>query len=251
MKSIFKLIIVALFTVSLTGCIGENYDFTPPTVTISTSMMSSTIPQSLELKEATINWKGENNKPIEKETEDFLALAKEQKQFYFFSEQLVDLQFDSEDFAVNQLLVSVWKNDEIEGTNLELNDDRSFQLPKEKGEYVILVDLQSDRGTAQYVGNIVIKQVEVSETSVEEKDVREAVWDQLPSDRKEQIKGTWKDAKVKKETLNNTVIKFTEPPKNGEFFVVDFQTKSNSTPNNMIVYANVEDYKIIGYGLVD
>lgn len=32
-----------------------------------------------------------------------------------------------------------------------------FNLPKEKGEYVIVLDLPTDKGNAQYVGNIVIQ----------------------------------------------------------------------------------------------
>jgi hypothetical protein len=36
-----------------------------------------------------------------------------------------------------------------------------------------------------------------------------------------------------------------------EVYLVDFQTKSISIPNNMIVYASLYDYKIVGYGIVE
>jgi hypothetical protein len=147
-----KLCIGLFFVISLTGCIGENYDFTPPTVTINDDLLNE------ELEEAHIDWKGENGKQLEKETEDILAFAKQQEKFHVTSGQKVDLLFDSEDFAVEELLVSVWKDPEdVAGTTLELNDDRSFHFPKEQGEYVIVVDLRTDRGIAQYVGHVVIQ----------------------------------------------------------------------------------------------
>ena len=66
--------------------------------------------------------------------------------------------FDSEDFKVDSLNVSVWKhNEEVKGATLKLSNHRSFFLPKEKGKYVIVVDLRTDRGEAQYVGNVTIQ----------------------------------------------------------------------------------------------
>lgn len=145
-----KFILGLFLTLSLTGCIGEEYDFTPPSVTLS-----NTDSESVELEEANINWRGENSEQIEKETGDIRTFARKQKQLNFSVGQKIDLLFDSEDFAVNELDVTVWKNDEE--IKLELDDYRSFNLPKDTGEYVIVVDLQTDRGSAQYVGNVVIK----------------------------------------------------------------------------------------------
>jgi len=36
-----------------------------------------------------------------------------------------------------------------------------------------------------------------------------------------------------------------------EVYLIDFQTKNMSMPNNMLVYAALDDYKIVGYGLVE
>ena len=36
-----------------------------------------------------------------------------------------------------------------------------------------------------------------------------------------------------------------------EVYIIDFLTTMKSIPNNSIVYASMDDYKIIGYGLVD
>lgn len=149
MKTFLPLILGLCLAFLLTGCIGEDYDFTPPAVILSNPYDT----QSEELEETNMDW--QSDKHYQKETEDILSFAREQKQLYFNSGQQVDLLFDSEDFAVNELSVSVWQNDKK--IDLELKDDRSFYFPKEKGEYVIVVDLLADSGNAQYVGNIVIK----------------------------------------------------------------------------------------------
>lgn len=108
-----------------------------------------------ELIEANIDWKIENNEQLKKETEDILSFAREQKQFHIKSGKKVSYEFDNQDFAIEELNVSVWKNDkEIQ---LELYDERSFDFPKEEGKYVIVFDLRSDRGIAQYVGNVAIQ----------------------------------------------------------------------------------------------
>lgn len=152
MRSFLKLTGGLLLIFLLTGCIGEDYDFTPPTVTLE----SPTTLQPVELVEANLDWRGENGEQLKKETKDIQSFAKEQKQLHFNSGQQVDLRFDSEDFAVETLTVSIWKN--AEELTLELNDDRSFYLPKEKGDYVIVVDLHTDLGKAQYTGNIIIQE---------------------------------------------------------------------------------------------
>jgi len=151
MKGFLKLFMGLFLAFTLTGCIGEEYDFSPPTVTIS-AVVESMNEQSIELEEVNIDWDSDEN--YKKETEDILSFAREQKSVPFKSGQKVDYDFDSQDFAIEELNVSVWKdNKEIK---LEINDDRSFHLPKEEGEYVIVFDLRSDKGIAQFVGNILM-----------------------------------------------------------------------------------------------
>lgn len=151
MKHFWKLAAGLWLVMTLTGCIAEEYDFTPPAVTLS----NTDSVQSAELKEANVDWRGENNKQIKKETDDLISFAKKQKALTYNAGQKIDLLFDSEDFLVEELSVSLWKNDkEIQ---LGLNDHRSFSLPEEEGEYVIEVYLRSDKGSAQYAGNVVIQ----------------------------------------------------------------------------------------------
>ena len=145
MKGLLKIFIRLFFAFSLTGCIGENYDFTPPSVTLFNS--------DIQLKEANLDW--QSDKHYKKETKDILSLARKQKQASVSSGQQELLVFDSEDFKVEELNVWLWQEDEK--INLELDKNRNFYFPEEKGNYLIEVDLLTDSGSAQYVGNIVIQ----------------------------------------------------------------------------------------------
>ncbi|HWI47347.1 MAG TPA: hypothetical protein VNU45_03860 [Rummeliibacillus sp.] len=149
MKVFLKIFIGLFLIFLLTACIGEKYDFTPPTV----SLMTTTSLIEQELEEVNIDW--HSDKDYTKETKDVLAFAREQEPLYFDSEQQVDLMFDSEDFLVKEISVSVWKNDEQ--VKLKLDKYRSFYMPNEKGDYLIEVNLLTDSGSAQYVGNVVIQ----------------------------------------------------------------------------------------------
>ncbi|PLS15089.1 hypothetical protein CVD28_24970 [Bacillus sp. M6-12] len=148
MNKCWKFLVGLFFVLSLTGCFGEEYDFSPPTVSLS----NPNDVQIDELEEANINW--DSDKRYKKETKDIISFAKEQPQLSYSVGEPMDLLFEHGDFDPNGLRVSVWKNDkEVE---LKLEND-SFYLPKETGEYVIVVDLDTDRGNAQYVGNIRIQ----------------------------------------------------------------------------------------------
>lgn len=144
MKIILTALVLGMLFL-LTGCIGEDYDFTPPSVTLFES--------DTPLKEANIDWN--SDKQYKKETKDILLLAKKQKQISVSPNQQDLITFDNEDFKVDQLTIYLWKQDEKK--KLELDKNRRFHFPKEKGEYLIEVDLLTDKGTAEYVGNVVVE----------------------------------------------------------------------------------------------
>ncbi|QJX80264.1 hypothetical protein [Priestia megaterium] len=153
MKNILKVCVGIIFLLPLGGCFGEDYDFSPPTVTISPTVNDIV---DTDLKEANIDWKGENNEPYKKETGNISKLAMKQQPLAVGSETEGNVRFDNEDFSVGGLTISVLRNDKKQ--ELKLNEqDRTFNFPKEKGKYAIVVDLYTDRGNAQYVGNIVVK----------------------------------------------------------------------------------------------
>jgi hypothetical protein len=84
------------------------------------------------------------------------------------------------------------------------------------------------------------------------KDVREEVWNQLSAEDKKRIVGTWKDAKISKITLSQSMGNINAKNEIGkQVYLIDFQIKSHTIPNNMIVYADLEGHKLIGHGYVD
>lgn len=148
----FAKLIVGLFSIGLlTGCnfIGENYDYTPPRVSFFHS--------DIELEEANINWdtKGDTSEDGNLKTEDIFALAKEQKQVTVKSGSKESINFDSQDFLLEDITVAVWKDGK--NTQLEVDEKlQEFNYPTEKGSYVIELSINTDSGTAQYVGNILV-----------------------------------------------------------------------------------------------
>ncbi|QFF97819.1 hypothetical protein PB01_02755 [Psychrobacillus glaciei] len=141
----FTTLFTGLFSiVLLAGCnfIAESYDYSPPSVTFSHS--------GLKLAEANINW--EKDGTVKKI--DSLELAREQKQGAVKAGQEDSIYFGGQDFDILELTVSVWRDDEQ--IQLDVNYLKEFNFPDEKGEYLIEVNLTSDFGTAQYVGNIVV-----------------------------------------------------------------------------------------------
>ena len=150
MKLCFKLFIGVFFVLTLTGCIGENYDFTPPKVSI---MNTYDISDEEELEAANINW--DTDKKYTKETKDIISFAREQKLLSYDLGEQMEILFDSQDFAVKKLSVYAIQNDKKAELQVE---ERTFNLPDEEGKYVIVVNLLTEEsGSAEYVGNIVIQ----------------------------------------------------------------------------------------------
>jgi len=143
MIRVWSMILILCVTIALTGCIGEDYDFTPPTITLLES--------EIELAEANVDWIGENNEPYKKETKDLDALTKKQEIIYVFAGQQTELLFDHTDFIQEHLSVFLLKD----GEKIELGlQDNSFYFPDEKGEYTLVVELVTDRGKVEYAGNV-------------------------------------------------------------------------------------------------
>lgn len=83
-------------------------------------------------------------------------------------------------------------------------------------------------------------------------DVREAVWNQLLKEDKERFDGTWEDATVSKIILNKNMMGLIDDKtyEGKEVYLIDFVLNDNSI-NNMIFYADVKTFALIGHGLID
>lgn len=150
MKIFLKLFLGILLTLSLAGCIGEDYDFSPPEVTLQPADAA----QQEKLAEANIEWSYDEQ--YNKKTEDIFALANRQNKLILQSGERVQLTLDHGDFDLDRTAISVWRNDERVTLSYD-EKDQSFAAPAEAGEYVIEVELATDRGKAQYVGMLVVE----------------------------------------------------------------------------------------------
>jgi hypothetical protein len=139
-----------LFVSVLAGCFGEDYDFSPPSVSV---FNPDDINQEAALEEANVEWAFDEQ--YNKKTEDVQALAKKQEVMYFNSGQKVQYRLEDGHFDSDGVSVSVWKNGSE--TKLKLEKGQSFYLPEETGEYMIVFDLDTDKGDAQYVGSIIVE----------------------------------------------------------------------------------------------
>lgn len=100
----FKLFIGLLFILTLTGCFGEKYDFTPPTVSL---VNPDDITQEEKLAEANIDWA--LDKKYNKKTKGILSLAKKQNTMYFNSGQRVQFNLENGEFYAKKVKISLWQ----------------------------------------------------------------------------------------------------------------------------------------------
>jgi hypothetical protein len=90
---------------------------------------------------------------------------------------------------------------------------------------------------------------------IEQKGIKEKVWDQLSETDKDRIDGSWEDAEIHKVVLKESMLAFKlegkkHPFIGDEVFALDFPTNESSI-SNMIVYAEPQSFKYIGHGLTD
>lgn len=147
----WKLIIFVslIFVVLLTGCIGEDYDFTPPDAFIESHRDFV----KGDLKTANIDWN--SDKEYTKKTDDIDSLAKEQEPLHYYSGQKMDIRFDNGDIRIDN--INIYVKQDGEKTKLPV-DDQVFEMPKEGGNYLIIVELEANSGNTEYVGNLDIQE---------------------------------------------------------------------------------------------
>ncbi|MFD3447178.1 hypothetical protein ACFDTO_21515 [Microbacteriaceae bacterium 4G12] len=88
------------------------------------------------------------------------------------------------------------------------------------------------------------------QSSKEEQEVRKVAWDHLSDIQKSLIKGSWKDAKVKKFVLKNDILQGT-PYDGKEVYLVDFPTEGNPTEGGIGVYISTDAKTFIRFALMD
>ncbi|HRN90060.1 MAG TPA: hypothetical protein PK543_00015 [Candidatus Saccharibacteria bacterium] len=86
------------------------------------------------------------------------------------------------------------------------------------------------------------------------KDVREVVWEQMSARQKDEIIGTWDSGKVSKITWSEGAVMTATVSKSyvgQEVYVINFPSKLNATIGDVVVFADLNTFNIIGYGLRD
>jgi len=154
MNTFLKLLIALSSSFTLIGCFAEDYDVGVPTAHLNFDMMS------VELTEANISW-NTASEDVQRKIENIEEYASSLDEIKVFSDQKVSLEFkENEDnggdiWTDPRITVALLKdNKRIE---LALEDYGEFQLPTNKGSYVLEVEFINSAGSAQYVGNIAIQ----------------------------------------------------------------------------------------------
>ncbi|MFE8696101.1 hypothetical protein ACFYKT_07020 [Cytobacillus sp. FJAT-53684] len=154
MKFLFKLSIGFFFVLALSGCFGEDYDVGVPTAHLDFDISSA------QLTEANISW-NTASEDVQQKIEDIEEFASSLEEIKVFTGQKVFLDFKENEenggdiWTDPKITVALLKdNKRIE---LEIDDSREFQFPTNKGNYVLEVEFINSAGSAQYVGNVVIK----------------------------------------------------------------------------------------------
>lgn len=134
----------------LSGCFGETYKFYPPSILYGNGIIYE------DLVVANSAWKGEGNKPLVKETEDWFMLGKDEPITSFKAGEDIDFSLEHGDYQLFDTCVTLWTL-EKEKIDLYVEEDDSVKLPTTKGEYILEFNLDTDAGKSQYVGHILLK----------------------------------------------------------------------------------------------
>lgn len=153
MKRLIKSLIGLLFAFSLTGCFGEDYDVGVPTAHLHIDNAN------VQLTEANIDWDTGSEKVL-KTVENIEKFASTLNVTNVSSGEKAFLDFKENEENGGDIWtdpkITVFLSIENDWIELELDESREFQLPKNKGKYILVVEFDNSAGKAQYVGNIVV-----------------------------------------------------------------------------------------------
>ncbi|WP_461207154.1 M56 family metallopeptidase [Clostridium sp. DL1XJH146] len=96
------------------------------------------------------------------------------------------------------------------------------------------------------------EQLLAEKIQVSEQDIIKIVFDQLTAEEQESIKDLWQDASLQKVILAGDMGRIKDEAYIGkEVYLINFTTNNKFEPNNMVVYASIDEYKLVGYGYVE
>ncbi|MFY0803605.1 hypothetical protein [Peribacillus frigoritolerans] len=156
MKSFFRLFIGMFLIFILTGCIGEDYDVGVPTAHLYSENLATT----LQLTEGNISWSSSSG-DVNQKIDDIQEFGLSQEKMKVTANEKVSLDFQEnarnggDIWTDPKITVALLKDEQR--IELGFHENREFQILNNKESYVLEVVFTSSRGTAQYVGNILIQ----------------------------------------------------------------------------------------------
>jgi uncharacterized protein YpmB len=142
-------IIYVLIKMSGFNFISEDYDGNPPNAILHYKDES-------RLAKANIHWDKGNKEYINKEVKDIKDFALKQEEIILplGKEIGIELKENGGDFNKHKTTVELWNSDSP-GTKSKLAlKDGTIILPREKGSYILEVNLYAEEGNVQYLGNL-------------------------------------------------------------------------------------------------
>jgi hypothetical protein len=138
------------------------------------------------------------------------------------NENTFDVILDNGDFNCEDL---------FDMDKIKLRKDEGFE-----GDLIALIQSYKDK--------------ELKKINIDEQDVMQVVWSQLDLSDLDFIR----DGSTLNKTILSEATGIDVRDRNylgKEVYIINFTTTNGAVPNNLIVYASLDDYKVVGYGLVD
>ncbi|MBT2281916.1 hypothetical protein J7E51_29135 [Priestia megaterium] len=151
-SAIFIVLIVIIYVlVKMSGFnfIGEDYDGNPPNAILHYK-------DENQLVKANMHWDKGNKEYVNKEVKDIKDFALKQEEIILpVSNKIgIELKENGGDFNNHKTTVEIWNSDSP-GTKHKLAlKEGAVILPKEKGYYILEVNLYAEEGNVQYLGNL-------------------------------------------------------------------------------------------------
>jgi hypothetical protein len=138
----------AIYIFQKDGLISDDYSTFPPEAKLITNNQEYIL--SLE----AYTWEVGNSVS---ENISVYALGQKKSPIEVNKEQMAKLQFiKHQEFKLEQIIAYLWRN-ENQKEKLKVKRNHTFILPNNPGNYVLELNIKSNRGHVQYVGKIIVK----------------------------------------------------------------------------------------------
>jgi len=151
-STIFIVLIVIVYVlVKISGYnfIGEDYDGNPPNAILHYK-------DEYQLAKANIHWDKGKKEYLNRDVKDIKDFALKQEEIILpVSKEIgIELKENGGDFNNHKTTVEIWNSDSPGTKHKLVLKEGTVILPKEKGYYILEVNLDAEEGNVQYLGNL-------------------------------------------------------------------------------------------------